>query len=95
MPSSFPLFPGATLVEAGGTEARCGLRVLSFRTARPPATLLNWYEVRARAAGYTAERETAGAERRLGGTRGDDAFVLFVQPDGGGSAAQLVANAGR
>lgn len=95
MPATFPLYPGATLVEAGGTTDACNLRVLSFRTGRPPAAVLDWYAVRARQAGYTAERDRDGADRRLGGTRGNDAFVLFVQASGDGSQAQLVANAGR
>lgn len=95
MPATFPLYPGSTLVEAGGTTAACGLRVLSFRSGRPPAAVLDWYAVRARQAGYTAERDRDGADRRLGGTRGNDAFVLFVQASGDGSQAQLVANAGR
>lgn len=95
LPAAFPLYPGSRLVEAGGVERGCGLRIVRFRTDAARSAVLDWYARRARAAGYSVDREERGEARLIGGTRGDDAFVVSANVVGGGSQVELLANAGR
>lgn len=79
MPEGLGVTPGATLVEAAGSDTdRCALRVISFTTADSPETIAVRYARRARNAGFDAERLPCRDEIRMGGTRaGDDAAYLF------------------
>ncbi|WP_136161358.1 hypothetical protein [Sphingomonas flavalba] len=97
LPSAFPIFPRGQLVEAAGSDTpRCRLRIVSFTTDAAPAALLDYYYTRARRAGFDAERVREGQADILGGTRGDDAYYLIVNPRaGGGADADLVVNNGR
>lgn len=95
LPAAFPVFPGATLTEAGGVAGECDLRVVSFRTDASVERVLGWYADRATKAGYSADRERRGADRLLGGTKGDDAFVVTARAAGRTTEVDLVANAGR
>ncbi len=95
LPAAFPVYPGGRLVEAGGVERGCGLRIVSFRTDTPRPAVLDWYARRARAVGYTVDREERGDTRLIGGTRGDAAYVVSASVVGGGSRVELLANAGR
>jgi len=96
LPAALPLYPGATVREAAGSDrGGCRLRVVAFVTGAPPAKAVAFYHARARAAGYTAEVQADGGARVVGGTRGDDAFVVYADPrPGGGSDVRLVANGG-
>ena len=98
LPAAFPVYPGATLTEAGGVGGECDLRVASFRTDAPVERVLDWYKTRATAAGYSAARGRRGEDRLLGGTKGDDAFVVTARRGAGGAGGtqvDLIANAGR
>ncbi len=97
LPAALPLYPGAQVREAAGTDAGgCALRFVSFASGAAPAKLIDWYFTRATIAGYSAEQRADGPTRLLGGTRGVAAYVLYVSPrDGGGTDVDLIANDGR
>lgn len=95
LPAAFPVYPGASVVEAGGVERGCGLRRVVFTTDAPRPAVLGWYAQRARAAGFGVDRQDRGAARVIGGMRGDAAFVVAATVVGGGSRVELLANAGR
>lgn len=94
LPADVPLYPDARVAEAAGAEG-CGLRVVSFASAAPVTRIVDWYYTGTARAGYAADHQAAGAEHRLGGTRGEAAYMLYVSPHpGGGSDVDLVTNAG-
>lgn len=98
LPRDLPLYPQARVTEAAGSTAgQCALRVVSFSTAQPMQTMLDWYYTRAIRSGYTSEHQVDGDEHILGGTRDrdDGAYVLFMtsRPDGG-TDIDMVANNG-
>lgn len=97
LPPDLPLYPDARVTEAAGNAVgSCRLRAVSFASSAPATKLIDWYFTRAGAGGYRAERESDGAMQVLGGTRGEDAFVVYVTPrPGGGSDVDLVTNAAR
>ena len=97
LPADLPLYPDARVGEAAGSASGpCALRAVSFVSSAPPAKLIDWYYTRATAARYSAEHRGDGTTQVLGGTRGNDAFVVYVTPrPGGGSDVDLVTNAGR
>ena len=96
LPADLPLYPDARITEAAGNAAgACRLRAVSFASGAGAGKLIDWYFTRATAAGYTAEHQADGAMQVLGGTRGGDAFVIWVTPrPGGGSDVDLMTNAG-
>ncbi len=94
LPAAFPVYPGARLVEAGGADGDCTLRVATFRTTDPRPAVLGWYARRAKAAGYSTDTEDRGAERLLGGTRGNLAYAVIARVAGGGTEVDLMANGG-
>ena len=96
LPAELPLYPDARLSEAAGSTAgTCRLRAVSFASAAPAAKVVNWYHSRASNAGYRTEHQRDGAMQVLGGTRGGDAFVVWVTPrPGGGIDVDLLTNAG-
>lgn len=99
LPADVPLYPDARVTEAAGNAANgCSLRVVSFATAAPVQTVIDWYYTRVTHAGFTAEHQADGRQHVLGGTRAKDggAYVLYVSPrDGGGADVDLVTNNGR
>lgn len=97
LPDDLPLYPDARVNEAAGSESGdCALRVVSFASAAPLQTILDWYYTRATNAGYSAEHQADGGDHVLAGTRGDAAYALFVTArDDGGSDVDLVANGGK
>lgn len=99
LPPDLPLFPGATLAEAAGTDGQgCALRIVSFVTTAQRPTLIDWYYTRARRAGYAVAQGADPRQRMLGGTRRSDgaAFLLLARTGpGGGSSADLMVNDGR
>lgn len=97
LPAGVPIYPGALIREAAGTDAGgCTLRVVAFATGAGPAKAAAFYHARARAAGYATDIQTNGPGRIIGGTRpGNDnaAFVIYADPrSDGGSDVQLVVN---
>jgi len=93
MPADVPLYPDARVSEAAGAD--CGLRVVSFTSSAPVMKVLDWYYTRTSERGYSAGHQRDGVQHVLGGTRGDDAFILYASPhDGGGTDIDLVANNG-
>ncbi|MEG3176256.1 hypothetical protein U1872_08455 [Sphingomonas sp. RB3P16] len=98
LPADVPLYPGARVVEAAGANsADCRLRAVSFATGAPLKTVIDWYYTRVTNGGFSAERQSDGAEHTLGGTRARDngAYVLFLTARrDGGTDVDLVANNG-
>ena len=96
LPADLPLYPDARLSEAAGADRNgCRLRVVSFASNAPVDRLIDYYYTRATNAGYSAGHRTDGAQHVLGGTRGEDAYVVYVTArKGGGSDVDLVSNAG-
>jgi hypothetical protein len=94
-----PVYPGANVSEAAGADQNgCALRIVSFTTAAAMPRVIDWYYTQATKAGYTADQQTDGAQRVLGGTRArdDGAYVVFLNAHpGGGSDVDLVVNNGR
>ena len=96
LPRDLPLYPDARVREAAGTQnGQCRLRVVSFTTAAPLQSVIDWYYTRASNAGYSADHQADGDQHVLAGTRGDAAYAVFVSPRAeGGSDVDLVANNG-
>ncbi|MBY0583340.1 MAG: hypothetical protein K2P68_10550 [Sphingomonas sp.] len=98
LPADLPLYPDAHVSEAAGNGAAgCNVRIVSFASKAPPQTVIDWYFGRATRAGYSAERQSDGAQRMLGGTRSTDggAYIIYAMPrKDGGSDVDLVANNG-
>ena len=96
MPAEFPAYPGGRLTEAAGNDhGGCRMRVVSFTTADPPQRVIERYRGLVTGAGYSAEQQQRGADRVLGGTRGESAYYLIVTPQGAGSDVALIVNNGR
>jgi len=98
LPATFPVYPRASLVEAAGVaNGRCNVRIVNFRTRVGLQAVLDYYYTRAVRAGYSAEHLVkVDQEHYLGGTKGDEAFVVMVrQLDQGLIDVDLVATGGR
>lgn len=95
LPAAFALYPGAQLTEAAAVSSgRCGLTVVSFTTPESPASVIRHYRAAVTGAGFDAELRACRTEQRLGGTRGEDAYILFVRRTAtGGSAVDMVVRA--
>lgn len=98
LPNGLPLYPGASVSEAAGSEkAPCALRAVSFSTTQPIQYMLDWYYTQLTRGGYSAEHQSDGTQHILGGTRTKDdaAYVLYMTPRAdGGTDIDLVANRG-
>ena len=96
LPAALPLYPDAHVMEAAGADTGpCHLRVVSFRSGAGATKLVDWYYTRATTGGYSAEHRADGTMHVLGGTRGGDAYIVYVTPrQGGGADVDLVSNAG-
>jgi outer membrane murein-binding lipoprotein Lpp len=98
LPSDLPLYPGARLIEAAGSDARnCRLRAVSYSTAASPKAIIDYYLTIARRAGYTASHNSDSKEEMVNGSRERDgaAFYTIIQAAGAGSSVDLVVNNGR
>jgi hypothetical protein len=85
LPAAFPLYPRAALVEAAGVaNGRCNVRVVNFQSRAGLQAVLDFYYTQARRNGYDAEHVLRGSEHYLGGTKGEDAFVVMARPMAGG-----------
>ena len=93
-----PIYPGANVSEAAGNDNNgCALRIVSLTTSASAARVIDYYYTQARKTGYSADQQSDGRERVLGGTRARDngAYVVFVDPgSNGGSSVDLVVNNG-
>lgn len=96
LPAAFPVYPRAALVEAAGVaNGRCNVRVVNFQTRAGMQAVLDFYYTQARRAGYDAEHLLRGNEHYLGGTSGNNAFVVMARVmDGGIVDVDLVASGG-
>lgn len=95
LPAALALHPDARVAEAAGTDADgCRLRVVSYTVAQPLGRMVDWYYTRARRAGYSAEHQADGDEHVVGGTRGNAAYVVYLSPQNGRTAIDLVVDGG-
>jgi hypothetical protein len=98
LPAAFPPYPGGRVTEAAGQDnGPCRVRVVTFRTADGHQRILDWYQERAVAAGYSAEHQPRGRDHVLGGVNQgtNGAYYLIVTPVQGGSEVALIVNNGR
>ncbi|MCF8706620.1 hypothetical protein [Rhizorhapis sp. SPR117] len=99
LPSEFPLYPKAKLMEAAGADSdSCNLRVASFVTGQPMQNVIDYYYTKALKSGFDAEHQLLNGEHVLGGVRQKDDgayFITFADRKGGGTAVDIVANNGR
>lgn len=98
LPAAFPPYPGGRVTEAAGQDSgACRVRVVTFRTADGHQRIIDWYQQRAVAAGYSAEHQARGRDHVLGGVNQgtSGAYYLIVTPVQGGSEVALIVNNGR
>ncbi|MBA4047076.1 MAG: hypothetical protein C0476_00895 [Sphingomonas sp.] len=96
LPADLPLYPDAHVVEAAGNAQNgCATRIVSFTSRAPVQSMIDWYFTRATNAGYSADHQADGEGHVLAGTRGNDAYAVFVRRVAGGTQVDLVANNGR
>lgn len=95
LPAAFRVYPRALIREAAGvTTGKCNVRVVNFQTAASKQAVLNYYHTMATRAGYSSEHRMQGGEHMLGGTRGNQAFVVMLRSDGGMTDVDLIASGG-
>lgn len=96
---AFPVYPGGRVTDAAANNKDgCRMRVVTFTSGEPPASILGWYKLAAERAGYSAQETKRAGDRILGGVNDRDggAFYLIVTPRrSGGSEVALFANNGR
>ena len=91
LPPEFPIYPGARVTEAAGTDAApCRLRAIVLASADPWDRVLGWYQAQATRAGYEIGRQARDGDQILAGTRGDQSFYLIASPRDGGSEISLI-----
>ncbi len=95
LPAAFPLYPGAQLREAAGTDenASCILRAVSFVTGARRSEVMDFYTTMAKRGGYSIEHiEQNGADALIGATgKGNAAYhIRFGDEPGGGTAVDLI-----
>jgi hypothetical protein len=98
LPAAFPPYPGGRVTEAAGQDGgECRVRVVTFRTSDGYQRVIDWYQQRAVAAGYSAEHQARGRDHVLGGVHpaSNGAYYLIVTPIAGGSEVALIVNNGR
>lgn len=88
LPATLPLYPGAALKDAAGTDdTRCTIRAAAFATSAPARQVLDFYYTMAQRAGFAVEHVERDGGHALNGTRAKDgaAFHLALRsaPDGG------------
>lgn len=95
LPTEFPLYPGATLMEAAGQDrGQCRMRVVTFTTDDPHSRVLEYYRSHAARAGFSAEQQRRGDAHVLGGVRENAAYYLIVTPAERGASVALIVNRG-
>jgi hypothetical protein len=96
LPATFPVYPRAALTEAAGVAGdACNVRVVNFQSRASLENVLAWYYTRARNGGYSAEHAIDGNDHYVGGTLGDQAYVVIARSlPGGITDVDLVATGG-
>ncbi|WP_208402833.1 hypothetical protein [Sphingomonas japonica] len=97
LPPAAPLFPDARVIEAAGSDAGgCASRAVSFASATPIATLLDWYYTQASRAGYVAVHHRDGDQHILAARRSGDGAtaVVYLNPRDAGSSVDVVTARG-
>jgi len=95
LPPEFAVYPKANVQEAAG---KCDLRVVSFTTATPIKSVVDYYYTQAKRGGYDAEYLLRGTEHVLGGSKANDtdAYVITLNKrSGGGTVVDIVASNAR
>lgn len=94
LPTDVPIYPQGHVSEAAGSDTpTCHLRVVSFTTNAPVASVADFYATHLQGAGYVATQsgDTLRASRKRDGAM----VVITLTPgSGGGSAVDLVSTAG-
>ena len=93
LPPELPLYPGARLSEAAGTNtAPCRLRAVILTTTDSWDRVIGWYQAQTVRAGYSVGRQARGEDQILAGTRGEEAFYLIASPNEAGSEISLIVS---
>ncbi len=96
LPADMPLYPDAHVVEAAGNaDNGCALRIVSFTSRAPVQSVIDFYYTRATNGGYSTDHQADAEGHVLAGSRGNDAYAVFVTKVAGGTQVDLVANNGR
>lgn len=99
LPAEFPVYPRAAVQEAAALVAPgCTTRLVSFNSAAPMQSLLDYYYTQAVRGGFTAEHVLQGSDHVLAGARARDDgayYLILSNRPGGGTAVDLIANNGR
>ena len=100
LPEGIPAYPrvsGAGAVQFGGASEEGEMRVMGFRTADPPATVVAFYADAARRAGFreihrarSDRSEVLGLERASG-----DVMNVTATPAAGATNVQIMVGRGR
>ena len=87
LPQTFPIYPGASVTEAAGTDSGgCKLRVVNFVTAVPLNDVMDFYYTVAANNGYSTQRVMSGGEDTLGGSMAGSYFTVVGRERAGGGA---------
>jgi len=97
LPADLPLYAGAKVIEAAGSDENgCKLRAVTYSAPVTADKLVAHYVAAARKAGYTPAIKAEGNGQMVSGRRAADggAFYVIVEGQGGSSTADLVVNNG-
>lgn len=100
LPAGIPAYPrvsGAGAVQIGGASEEGEMRIMSFRTADPPATVIAFYADAARGAGFReGRRARSGASEVLGLERANgEVMNVTATASAGATSVQLMTGRGR
>lgn len=92
LPGAFPIYPGGSLIDAAGKDdGGCSLVAVSFTTPATDSEIMSFYYTMARRNGYSGERARYKGQDVLGGTQGDSAYIVMLEPvPGGGQKVDLI-----
>lgn len=96
LPEALSIYPRGHVVEAAGTDKDgCKLRIVNFVTPVTVKDVVDFYNTRTAAAGFSAEHRVDGNEHVLSGSRGNAAYVVFARPlENGLTDVDIVSNGG-
>lgn len=100
LPEGIPAYPrvtGAGAIQMGGASEEGEMRIMSFRTADPPATVIAFYAEAASRAGFReARRVRSGPSEALGLERANgDVMQVTATAAAGATSVQLMTGRGR
>lgn len=78
LPGDLPMHPQGRLQEAAGHDGACKARVASFTVPGDRAAVVGWYADKARAAGYSADRDDKNGDWNLAGSKGDAVYYIMA-----------------